>query len=91
VIKEDAVLQPRSAALSMLRIGRNQHGNWIVQDRSGQCHGLFGDRAEALRFALYDNGNRPRAVIMVPGVLGPSPCESSRARPSGARSRRRAA
>jgi hypothetical protein len=27
------------------------------------------NRTEALKFALFENGNRPQAVIMVPGVL----------------------
>jgi hypothetical protein len=49
--------------------GKNSRGNWVVQDQQGLCGGLFADRAEALRFALYENGNRPQAVIMVPGVL----------------------
>ena len=26
-------------------------------------------RAEALKYAMFENGNRPEAVIMVPGVL----------------------
>ena len=51
------------------RSGYNSRGNWVVQDQQGLCGGLFADRAEALRFALYENGNRPQAVIMVPGVL----------------------
>ena len=31
--------------------------------------GLFVDRAEALRFAMFENGNRPQAVVMVAGVF----------------------
>ena len=26
-------------------------------------------RAEAVKFAMFENGNRPQAVIMVPGIL----------------------
>ena len=60
----------RSYLLSRLfRIGKDSRGNWVVQDQQGLCGGLFVDRAEALRFALFENGNRPQAVIMVPGVL----------------------
>jgi hypothetical protein len=50
-------------------IGRNGRGNWVVRDQSGRCGGLFVDRAEALRFALFENGRRPQAVVMVPGIL----------------------
>ena len=56
-------------AKSLFRIGRNSRGNWVVQDQSGLCGGLFVDRAEAVKFAMLENGNRPQAVIMVPGVL----------------------
>ena len=33
------------------------------------CGGLFIDRTQALRFAMFENGNRPQAVIMVPGIF----------------------
>jgi hypothetical protein len=60
----------RSASLPRLfRIGKDGHGNWVVQDQLGLCGGLFVGRAEALKFAMFENGNRPQAVIMVPGVL----------------------
>ena len=60
----------RAAALSrMFHIGRNSRGNWVVKDQKGLCGGLFVDRTEALKFAMFENGNRPQAVIMVPGIL----------------------
>ena len=65
-------LEPPStsaASLSrMFQIGRNSRGNWVVKDQKGLCGGLFVDRAEALKFAMFENGNRPQAVIMVPGL-----------------------
>jgi hypothetical protein len=71
---------PRSASHSSLfRVGKDSHGHWVVQDQQGLRGGLFVDRAEALKFAMFENGNRPQAVIMVPGVLeldmvaGPQP------------------
>jgi hypothetical protein len=30
---------------------------------------LFANRADALKFAMFENGNCPQAVIMVPGIL----------------------
>jgi hypothetical protein len=54
---------------SLFLIGKNSRGNWVVQDQRGLCGGLFVDRTEALKFAMFENGNRPQAVIMVPGVL----------------------
>jgi hypothetical protein len=40
-----------------------------VRNQAGTSGGLFVDRIAALRFALLENGNRPQAVIMVPGGL----------------------
>jgi hypothetical protein len=41
----------------------------VVRDLQGLRGGLFVGRAEALKYALFENGNRPQAVVMVPGVL----------------------
>jgi hypothetical protein len=54
---------------SNFRIGRNSRGQWVVQDEQGTRGGLFIDRIQALRFAMFENGNRPQAVVMVPGIL----------------------
>jgi hypothetical protein len=56
-------------AKSLFRVGKNSRGNWIVQDQSGLCGGMFVNRTEAVKFAMFENGNRPQAVIMVPGTL----------------------
>jgi hypothetical protein len=60
---------PSHSRSSLFLIGKNSRGHWVVRDQSGLCGGLFIDRAEALKFAMFENGNRPQAVIMVPGVL----------------------
>lgn len=51
------------------QIGRDSRGNWVVQDDQGVCGGLFIDRRQALRFAMLENGSRPQAVVMVPGIF----------------------
>jgi hypothetical protein len=38
-------------------------------DGKGLRGGLFVNRAQALKFAMFENGYRPQAVIMVPDVL----------------------
>lgn len=58
-----------SSRFPLFLIGKDSRGNWVVQDQKGNCGGLFVNRAEALRFAMFENGNRPQAVIMVPGVF----------------------
>jgi hypothetical protein len=54
---------------SLFLIGKDSRGHWVVQDQKGLCGGLFVDRTQALRFAMFENGNRPQAVVMVPGVF----------------------
>lgn len=61
--------EPPSQCASLFRIGRNAHGNWVVLDEGCTRGGLFVDRTEALKYAMFENGNRPQAVVMVPGVL----------------------
>jgi hypothetical protein len=61
--------QQAVARAPMFRVGRDSQGHWVVQDQQGLRGGLFVGRAEALKFAMFENGNRPQAVIMVAGVL----------------------
>jgi hypothetical protein len=56
-------------ASSLFPVGNDSQGNWVAQDKSGLCGGRFVGRAEALKFAMFENGHRPDAVIMVPDVL----------------------
>jgi hypothetical protein len=60
--------EPPSRSHPML-IGRNSRGQWVVRSQDGLYGGLFINRTEALRFALFENGHRPEAAIMVSGVL----------------------
>lgn len=69
MIKQTEPPSTRHAEKTCFRIGRNSHGQWVVQDEAGLCGGLFIGRAQALKFAMFENGNRPQAVVMVPGVL----------------------
>jgi len=50
-------------------IGQDRRGRWVAQDQRGLCGGLFVNRAEAIRYAMFESGRRPQAVIMVPGFL----------------------
>ena len=54
--------------LSLIFIGRDRRGNWVVREQAGLFGGLFVGRRDALRFAMLESG-RPRAVVMVPGIL----------------------
>jgi len=54
---------------SLFLIGRDRAGRWVVRDVRGLRGGLFVGPTEALKYALFENGNRPQAVVMVPGTL----------------------
>ena len=58
-----------SSRIPLFLIGKDSRGNWVVQDNQGSRGGLFVNRAEALKFAMFENGNRPQAVVMVPGIF----------------------
>jgi hypothetical protein len=66
---EDEPLSGTSPGASRFLIGKDSHGRWVAQDQRGLCGGLFISRAEAMRFAMFENGRRPQAVIMVPGII----------------------
>ena len=52
---------------SLFLIGQNSRGNWVVKDQRGSRGGLFVSRAAALKYALFENGNRPHLVVTIPG------------------------
>jgi hypothetical protein len=44
-------------------IGKNRSGNWIVQQQNGLYGGLFVSRAQAVKYALFENGHHPETII----------------------------
>ena len=50
-------------------VGKDSRGRWVAQKQHGLTGGLFVTYAAALKFALFENGNRPEAVIAVPGTF----------------------
>ena len=67
--KDEPPSAPSVLQSNLFHIGKDSRGRWVVQDQRGLRGGLFVDRAQALKFAKFENGNRPQAVIMVPGIL----------------------
>ena len=58
-----------TSTTSLFLVGRDKDGHWIARDQGGLRGGLFVDRAEAVKFAMFENGNRPQGVLMIPGVF----------------------
>nr|WP_246752184.1 hypothetical protein [Bradyrhizobium diazoefficiens] len=57
--------QSRGPARSIVLFGKNRFGNWVARERSGIFGGLFVNRAQALRYALFKSGYRPDTIVEV--------------------------
>jgi len=52
-----------SSASTIVFIGRNSRGNWVVQEQNGLYGGLFVNRAQAVKYALFENGHHPETIV----------------------------
>jgi hypothetical protein len=52
-----------STASTIVFIGRNRRGQWVAQQQIGLYGGLFVNRAQALKYALFENGHHPETII----------------------------
>jgi len=59
----------RTKSTSNFMIGKDSRGRWVAQKQHGLTGGLFVTYAAALKFALFENGNRREAVMTVPGTF----------------------
>lgn len=44
-------------------IGRNHSGNWVACEQNGLFGGLFVNRAQAFKYALFENGHHPETIV----------------------------
>jgi hypothetical protein len=51
------------AASNIVLIGRNSRGQWIAQEQNGLFGGLFVNRAQAVKYALFENGHHPETIV----------------------------
>jgi hypothetical protein len=47
-------------------IGRNHRGQWVAQEQNGLYGGLFVSRAQAVKYALFKNGQHPETIVELP-------------------------
>jgi hypothetical protein len=52
-----------SSASTIVSIGKNSRGNWVAQEQNGLYGGLFVNRAQAIKYALFENGHCPETVV----------------------------
>ena len=44
-------------------IGKDKHGDWVAQEQNGLYGGLFVNRAQAVKYALFENGHHPETIV----------------------------
>ena len=44
-------------------IGRNRRGHWVAREQNGLFGGLFVNRAQAFKYALFENGHHPETIV----------------------------
>jgi len=52
-----------AGASTVVFIGRDCHGNWIAREQNGLSGGLFVNHAQALKYALSENGHHPETIV----------------------------
>ncbi len=52
-----------SSASTIVFIGKNSCGNWVAQQQNGLYGGLFVNRAQAVKYALFENGRHPETIV----------------------------
>jgi hypothetical protein len=52
-----------SSASAIVFIGKDRGGRWVAQEQNGLYGGLFVSRAQALKYALFENGNHPETIV----------------------------
>jgi hypothetical protein len=52
-----------SSPSAIVFIGRNRRGQWVAQEQSGLYGGLFVSRAQAVKYALFENGHHPENIV----------------------------
>jgi hypothetical protein len=59
------LVEPPSCSLpsSVVFIGRDSHGHWVAQEQNGRFGGLFVNRAQAVKYALFENGQHPEMIV----------------------------
>lgn len=52
-----------SCPSTIVLIGQNSRGQWVAQEQHGMFGGLFVSRAQAVKYALFENGDHPETIV----------------------------
>jgi hypothetical protein len=61
--------EPPSCTSNLVIIGRNSRGNWVAQEKNGLFGGLFVSRAQAVKYALFENGHHPETIVLTANTV----------------------
>jgi hypothetical protein len=61
--------EPPSCTTNVVIIGRNSRGNWVAQEQNGLFGGLFVNRAQAVKYALLENGHHPETIVLTANII----------------------
>jgi hypothetical protein len=52
-----------SSPSAIVFIGKNSRGQWVAQEQNGLYGGLFVNRKQAVKYALFENGDHPETIV----------------------------
>jgi hypothetical protein len=52
-----------SCPSTIVFIGQNRRGQWVAREQNGLFGGLFVSRAQAVKYALFENGHHPETIV----------------------------
>ena len=61
--------EPPSCMSNLVIVGRNSRGNWVAQENNGLFGGLFVSRAQAFKYALFENGHHPETIVLTSNIV----------------------
>ncbi|GAU83670.1 hypothetical protein [Bosea sp. BIWAKO-01] len=64
-------IHPQDGASHLFLVGQSKHGFWVARDLEGQSEGIFREKKDAVRFAMFEGGH-PNAVMLSPNAVEPS-------------------
>lgn len=61
--------EPPLCGSNLVIIGRDSRGNWVAREQSGLFGGLFVNRAQAMKYALFENGDHPATIVLTTKIV----------------------
>lgn len=61
--------EPPSCGSVLVLVGQNNRGQWVAQEPNGLFGGLFKNRIDAVRYALFENGGHLDCILEAAGFV----------------------